>query len=93
MRLEDERSLSTVFFSKEFPSNWEVEWKANLHTEYPLGFIDTVRTASSQRKLEPFCEATYMGEMKTGLQYQHLLFHYYVSHLRGGHHTIPDRSI
>lgn len=74
---KEEKSLSTAYFSKEFPSNWEVEWKANLLTQYPLGFLDLVRSASLSSQTHPFREAEHMGVMPVGLQYQHLLFHYY----------------
>ncbi len=72
-----ENSLSTKYFSKEFPSNWEVEWKANLSTNYPLGFINSVRDCISKLGLGPYHETTSMGDMKNGLHFHHLLYHYY----------------
>lgn len=81
--MNKERSLSTTFFSKEFPSNWEVEWKANLATEDPYGFIVSIREASYAGLLKPFYEAKFMGNMPTGIQYQNLWFHYY-GHIKDG---------
>lgn len=72
-----EQALSTRYFSKEFPANWEVEWKAELATKYPLGFIEQIREAARLGYLSPFYEPAYMGDRPVGLQYQNLWFHYY----------------
>lgn len=82
--MNKERSLSTTFFSKEFPSNWEVEWKAELATKDPHGFIRSIREASALGLLDPFYESEHMGNMPVGIQFQNLWFHYY-GHSKNGY--------
>jgi len=72
-----EKGLSTIYFSKEFPPNWEVEWKADLATQDPFGFIARARDSLGDGTFYPFTEAKSMGNMPTGLGFHHLFFHYY----------------
>jgi hypothetical protein len=78
-----ERSLSLIHFSKEFPSNWEIEWKANLATLDPAGFIFRANDLLGGESFTQFWYTKSLGNASLGIRYFDLLFHYF-GHKRDG---------
>lgn len=74
---EKEKALSTLYFSKEFPSNWEVEWKANLATLDSAGFIFKAYDLVAEEQFFPFVHPKSLGELLLGMRYFDVWFHYF----------------
>lgn len=77
MSEEKEKALQTKYFSKEFPPDWEVEWKANLATLDPTGFIFQAYERVAEGKLFPYVHPKSLGEQSLGIRYFDVNFHYY----------------
>jgi len=72
-----ELSLDTTYFTKEFPPDWEIEWKGNLSTLDPAGFIYRAYGFVTEGCLNPFMLPKSLGRLPLGLSYLGINFHYY----------------
>ncbi len=64
-----ELALGTVYFTKEFPSDWEVEWKGNLLTLDPAGFIYRAYELAAEGDLNHFVLPKSLGKLPLGLSF------------------------
>jgi hypothetical protein len=72
-----ELALGTVYFTKEFPSDWEVEWKGNLLTLDPAGFIYRAYELAAEGDLNHFVLPKSLGKLPLGLSFFDIYFYYY----------------
>jgi len=75
--LAKELSLGTVYYTKEFPSDWEIEWKGNLSTLDPAGFMYRAYQLAVEGSLQPFALPKSLGKLPLGLRFFEIDFHYY----------------
>lgn len=69
--------LSTVYFTKEFPPEFEIEWKGYLETCDPAGFIYQLLDDVDSRKLIPYDRCLSLGKQNVELKYTNLWHHYF----------------
>lgn len=72
--------VSTRFFSRDFPSTTEVEWKASLDTYYPMGFISSIEASLDNDELPGLHRTKRLGQRSVALSYQRLIHNYYGYH-------------
>lgn len=69
--------ISRKFFSRDFPSTIEVEWKASLDTYHPMGFISYIEQAVEAGEMPNITRTRHLGQRGTSMTFQHLIHHYY----------------
>jgi len=69
--------VSTRFFSRDFPSTTEVEWKASLDTYYPMGFISFIEATLDSGDLPSLTRTKRLGQRCVSMSYQYLIHNYY----------------
>lgn len=81
--MSQNRSITRNHFYKEFPKGWEVEWKGNLVTKDPFGFIYEVYTAMDQDMFGDYGLPKVLGSLPTQIRCFNYLFHFY-GHMENG---------
>lgn len=74
---EQSTEISQKFFSRDFPSTTEVEWKASLDTYYPMGFISSIEQAVEAGEIPNITRTRHLGQRSVSMTFQHLIHHYY----------------
>lgn len=77
MSNERNTALSKDYFTKEFPQGWEVEWKGNLFTHDPSGFIFQLYEIVSEGKLSPYKLSSSLGSLPLNIRVFDYIFHFY----------------
>ncbi len=74
---EGNRSLSREYFTKEFPKGWEVEWKGNLLTQDPSGFIFHLYETIAEGNFLQYKISSSLGTLPLNIRVFDYLFHFY----------------
>jgi len=71
------RAVTKNHFYKEFPKGWEVEWKGNLLTKDPFGFIYDIYNAMTKHQFGDYQLPKVLGSLPVQIRCFDYLFHFY----------------